>query len=97
MKRKSLFAPNACAKGCCIGLYEKQLEHMWSEIEARRDNSSRDPDSMAASNVIRGTLGVRTDDDQYQGCMRLRTLRSLLQIIDEETAFERCVLSQSLF
>ena len=62
---------------------------MWSEIEAYRDNPSRDPETALASNVIRGTLGVHTDSDQYQGCVRLRTLRSLLQIIDEETAFER--------
>jgi len=89
MKRKSLFDPSAHAKRCCTGLYKKQLEHMWSEIEAFRDNPSRDPETALTSNITRGTLGVRTEEDQYQGCVRLRTLRSLLQIIDEETAFER--------
>lgn len=97
MKNKLLFAPNGSAKRCCADLYKKQLEHMWSDIEAYRDNASRDPDSLLSSNVIRSTLGVTTDEDQYIGCVRLRTLRSLLQIIDEETAFERYALIQSLF
>lgn len=98
MKRTVLFAPNIHAKRCCAGLYQRQMERMWAEIEAQRDNPHREnADVTVASNVVRGTLGVRLDDDQYIGCMRLRTLRSLLQIIDEETAFERCVLSQSLF
>ena len=89
MKNKLLFDPSASAKRCCTGLYKKQLKHMWSEIEAFRDNPSRDPETALTSNITRATLGVRTDKDQYQGCVRLRTLRSLLQIIDEETAFER--------
>jgi len=94
MKRKALFAPCDKAKRCCANLYQKQLDRMWSEIETERDNPTRDnADAAFTSNVIRGTLGVRIDDDQYGGCMRLRTLRSLLQIIDEETAFERCVFT----
>lgn len=98
MKRTILFAPNSHAKRCCAGLYQRQMERMWAEIEAHRDNPHRESaDVTVTSNVVRGTLGVRLDDDQYIGCMRLRTLRSLLQIIDEETAFERYVLSQSLF
>jgi len=89
MKRKFLFAPNAIAKKSCAGLYAKQLKQMWSDIEQQRDNPSKNIETSLTSNVVKSILGVRLDTDMYLGCMRLRTLRSLLQIVDEETAFER--------
>lgn len=52
---------------------------------------------------IMDTLGVRMDSDKWQGCTNLRTLRTLLSIVDDRgfersphqmkfhSAFERCV------
>ena len=52
---------------------------------------------------IEDTLGVRMDSDRWQGCTNLRTLRTLLGLVDDRgfersahqmkfhSAFERCV------
>ena len=57
--------------------------------EAVRLRAVVDDDEDAVAVDIRDTLGVRQPQDKWQGCTNLRTLRTLLTIIDDR-GFERC-------
>ena len=57
--------------------------------EAVRLRATVDDTTAAAVVDIRDTLGVRLPEDKWEGCQNLRTLRTLLSIVDDR-GFERC-------
>ena len=71
--------------------------------EAVRLRATVDDHTAAAVVDIRDTLGVRLPQDTWEGCTNLRTLRTLLSIVDDRgfersphqmafhSSFERCV------
>jgi hypothetical protein len=71
--------------------------------EAVRLRATVDDHTAAAVVDIRDTLGVRLPEDHWEGCTNLRTLRTLLSIVDDRgfersphqmafhSSFERCV------
>jgi hypothetical protein len=71
--------------------------------EAVRLRATVDDTSASAVVDIRDTLGVRLPQDKFEGCTNLRTLRTLLSIVDDRgfersphqmafhSSFERCV------
>lgn len=65
---------------------------------ARRDavqlRAVVDDDADAMAIDIKDTLGVRQPNDRWQGCVNLRTLRTLLSMIDDR-GFERSTLYTS--
>jgi hypothetical protein len=56
--------------------------------EAVRLRATVDDHTAAAVVDIRDTLGVRLPEDHWEGCTNLRTLRTLLSIVDDR-GFER--------
>ena len=56
--------------------------------EAVRLRAAVDDTSEAVAVDIRDTLGVRQPHDKWEGCTNLRTLRTLLSIVDDR-GFER--------
>jgi hypothetical protein len=56
--------------------------------EAVRLRAAVDDTSEAVAVDIRDTLGVRQPQDKWEGCTNLRTLRTLLSIVDDR-GFER--------
>ena len=56
--------------------------------EAVRLRATVDDNTAAAVVDIRDTLGVRLPEDKWEGCQNLRTLRTLLSIVDDR-GFER--------
>jgi len=59
--------------------------------EAVRLRATVDDNTAAAVVDIRDTLGVKLPQDHWEGCTNLRTLRTLLSIIDDR-GFERYAL-----
>lgn len=90
-----------------IDEFTKHANAMRESSRARRDavrlRSVVDDDHDAVAVDIRDTLGVPQPQDKWQGCTNLRTLRTLLSIVDDRgfersphqiafhSAFERCV------
>jgi len=64
----------------------KEVHEMRKEATALR-NITTDVELVEAVDVW-GTLGQRQPGDKFNGCVNLRTLRSLLKIIDDR-GFER--------
>jgi hypothetical protein len=62
--------------------------------EAVRLRATVDDTSASAVVDIRDTLGVRLPQDKFEGCTNLRTLRTLLSIVDDR-GFERSTLTPS--
>jgi hypothetical protein len=56
--------------------------------EAVRLRATVDDNTAAAVVDIRDTLGVKLPQDNWEGCTNLRTLRTLLSLIDDR-GFER--------
>lgn len=71
--------------------------------EAVRLRATVDDNSASAVVDIRDTLGTRLPQDNWEGCTNLRTLRTLLSLVDDRgfersphqiafhSSFERCV------
>jgi len=71
--------------------------------EAVRLRATVDDNSASAGVDIRDTLGTRLPQDNWEGCTNLRTLRTLLSLVDDRgfersphqmafhSSFERCV------
>ena len=90
-----------------LGEFESHCAAMRESARARREavqlRSVVDDDADVVAVDIRDTLGVRQPQDKWQGDVNLRTLRTLLSIIDDRgfersahqmkfhSAFERCV------
>lgn len=76
-----------------IDEFTKHANAMRESSRARRDavrlRSVVDDDHDAVAVDIRDTLGVPQPQDKWQGCTNLRTLRTLLSIVDDR-GFERC-------
>ena len=66
----------------------KMREHARARREAVQLRSVVDDDADVVAVDIRDTLGVRQPQDKWQGDVNLRTLRTLLSIIDDR-GFER--------
>tara|TARA_B100000767_G_C19233738_1_gene316290 strand:- start:5 stop:349 length:345 start_codon:yes stop_codon:yes gene_type:complete len=66
----------------------KEVHEMRKEATSLR-NITTDVELVEAVDVW-DTLGKRQPGDKFNGCVNLRTLRSLLKIIDDR-GFERCV------
>lgn len=76
-----------------LGKFDTHAVTMRDASRARREavqlRAAVDDHQEAATNNIFDTLGVRQAQDQWQGCVNLRTLRTLLGIVDDR-GFERC-------
>ena len=62
--------------------------------EAVRLRATVDDHTASAVVDIRDTLGVKLPQDNWEGCTNLRTLRTLLSIVDDR-GFERSMLCTS--
>jgi len=87
--------------------FETHASKMREASRARRDavqlRAAVDDDADAVAIDVRDTLGVPQPQDKFKGCTNLRTLRTLLSIVDDRgfersahqlafhSAFERCV------
>ena len=72
--------------------FESHASKMREASRARRDavqlRAAVDDDADAVAVDIRDTLGVVQPQDKFKGCTNLRTLRTLLSIVDDR-GFER--------
>ncbi len=66
----------------------KMREHARARREAVQLRAVVDDTADAVAVNIEDTLGVRMDNDKWAGCTNLRTLRTLLTIVDDR-GFER--------
>ena len=66
----------------------KLRESSRARQEAVRLRAAVDDNSTGVAVDIRDTLGVRQPQDRWEGCINLRTLRTLLSIVDDR-GFER--------
>ena len=90
-----------------LDVFEAHATKLRAAHRARREavqlRSVVTDDSLVAAVDIRDTLGVRQPQDRWQGCTNLRTLRTLLDFVDDRgfersphqmafhSSFERCV------
>ena len=78
--------------GDVLGKFDTHALNMREASRARREavqlRAAVDDHEEAATNNVFDTLGVRQPQDQWQGCVNLRTLRTLLSIVDDR-GFER--------
>lgn len=79
-----------------LDAYETHVKRLKEVHEMRKESTSlrnvaTDVEVVESMDVW-DTLGKKQPSDKFNGCTNLRTLRSLLKIIDER-GFERCVLA----
>jgi len=90
-----------------LNIFDRHASKMRDASRARRDavQMRASVEDKQNTNVvdIRDTLGVRQPTDKYDGCKNLRTLRTLLSMVDDRgfersahqmqfhSSFERCV------
>ena len=95
-KKKKKNLQRACFPSTLLEKYEEHAKHLTHVHEIRKESTSLKNVAMDVELVeslnVRDTLGVRQPQDKFNGCVNLRTLRSLLKMIDEN-GFERCVLT----
>ena len=75
-----------------VSEFESHASKMREAARARRDAvqlcATCNDKTDGAVVDIRDTLGVRMPEDKWQGCTNLRTLRTLLSMVDDR-GFER--------
>lgn len=85
---------------CVFDAYGEHVVSLKQASEAKRQattlsNIATDKEVVRVSNVW-DTLGKKQPSDRFDGCVNLRTLRTLLKIIDDR-GFERCACHFSTF
>lgn len=91
-KRKAASTAHPSFSNEILDAYETHVQRLKTVHEMRKDatslkNVATDVEVVEAVDVW-DTLGKRQPTDKFNGCVNLRTLRSLLKLIDER-GFER--------
>lgn len=79
-------------------LFQSHAEDLRQSHNARKEavtlkSVATDTSTRTGTMDITETLGVRMPGDRWQGCVNLRTLRTLLSMVDDR-GFERCANSR---